>query len=80
MLTLNYGPGLFGFWRQSLDREQNIFAIFNVTKEPRILHVDNLDLTLDHTWLDLVVGDSVTDRSGPLELEPYRFLWIGNNS
>ena len=80
MLTLNYGPGLFGFWRQSLDREQNIFAIFNVTKEPRILHVDNLDLTLDHTWLDLVVGDSVIDRSGPLELEPYRFLWIGNNS
>ena len=78
MLTLHLGPGLFGFWRQSLDREQNIFAVFNVTNESRTLDVGNLNLTIDQTWTDLVEGTSVTDQSGPLELEPYRFLWIAN--
>ena len=55
------------------------FAVFNVTNESRTLDVGNLNLTIDQTWTDLVEGTScVTDRSGPLELEPYRFLWIGN--
>lgn len=78
MLTLHLGPGLFGFWRQSLDRGQNIFAVFNVTNETRMLDVGNLNLTIDQAWIDLVEGASVTDRSGPLCLAPYRFLWIGN--
>ena len=78
MLTLHLGPGLFGFWRQSLDRGQNIFAVFNVTNETRMLDVGNLNLTIDQTWIDLVEGASVTDRSDPLCLAPYRFLWIGN--
>tara|TARA_B100000212_G_scaffold341582_1_gene325188 strand:+ start:3231 stop:4964 length:1734 start_codon:yes stop_codon:yes gene_type:complete len=79
MLTLHLGPGLLGFWRQSLDREQNIFAIFNVTNETRMLDTGALNLTIDKTWTDLLDGASVTDRSGLLELEPYRFLWIGND-
>ena len=79
MLTRHLAPGLFGFWRQSLDCGQNIFAVFNVTNETRTLDMGYLNLTIDQTWIDLVEGAIVTDRSGPLELEPYRFLWIGND-
>ena len=31
--TLNLGNNFFGIWRQSIDRKQSIFAIYNVTNK-----------------------------------------------
>jgi len=78
MLTLSLGSGLLGFWRQSLDREQKIFAIFNISKEMRTLPMETLNLTIKQRWIDLISGVDFIDRSGTLELGPYDFLWIGN--
>ena len=78
MFTLNLGPGLLGFWRQSLDREQKIFAIFNISKEMRTFSVETLNLTIEQSWSDLIGGVGFIDRSGRVELGPYHFLWIGN--
>ena len=78
MFTLSLGPGLLGFWRQSLDREQKIFAIFNISKEKRTLPMETLNLTIEQRWNDLISGIDFIDRSGTLELAPYDFLWIGN--
>ena len=78
MFTLNLGPGLLGFWRQSLDREQKIFAIFNISKDMRTLPMETLNLTIEQRWIDLISGVDFIDRSGTLELGPYDFLWIGN--
>lgn len=78
MFTLNLGPGLLGFWRQSLDREQKIFAIFNISKEKRTLPMESLNLTIEQRWIDLISGVDFIDRSGALELGPYDFFWIGN--
>ena len=78
MLTLNLGSGLLGFWRQSLDREQKIFAVFNISKEMRVLPLETLNLTIEQSWIDLISGVDFIDRSGTVELSPYDFLWIGN--
>ena len=78
MFTLSLGPGLLGFWRQSLDREQKIFAIFNISKEMRTLPMETLNLTIEQSWIDLISGVDFIDRSGTVELGPYHFLWIGN--
>ena len=78
MFTLNLGPGLLGFWRQSLDREQKIFAIFNIGKEMRTLPMETLNLTIEQSWIDMIGGVDFIGRSGTVELGPYHFLWIGN--
>ena len=80
MFTLNLGPGLLGFWRLSLDREQKIFAIFNISKEKRTLPMETLNLTIEQRWIDLISGVEFIDRSKTLELDPYDFLWIGNQN
>ena len=80
MFTLNLGPGLLGFWRLSLDREQKIFAIFNISKEKRTLSMETLNLTIEQRWIDLISGVDFIDRSGTIELDPYDFLWIGNQN
>lgn len=80
MFTLNLGPGLLGFWRLSLDREQKIFAIFNISKEKRTLPMETLNLTIEQRWIDLISGVEFIDRSRTLELDPYDFLWIGNQN
>jgi len=80
MFTLNLGPGLLGFWRLSLDREQKIFAIFNISKEKRTLPMETLNLTIEQCWIDLISGVEFIDRSRTLELDPYDFLWIGNQN
>lgn len=80
MFTLNLGPGLLGFWRLSLDREQKIFAIFNISKAKRTLPMETLNLTIEQRWIDLISGVEFIDRSRTLELDPYDFLWIGNQN
>ncbi|NBR51305.1 MAG: alpha-amylase, partial [Alphaproteobacteria bacterium] len=33
--TLHIKPGMFGFWRQSLDRQQSLFVVTNITHEQK---------------------------------------------
>ncbi len=76
--TLALPEGLFGIWRQSLDRKQSIFAITNVTKEIKSLSLADINLIAGDLWWDLISGQSITDIEGRFSLSPYQTVWISN--
>jgi len=76
--TLHLGIGLFGFWRQSLDRRQSIFCISNITAQPQQLPLESVNLVDTVNWSDLIGGDSFVARQQGIELQPYQSVWICN--
>jgi sucrose phosphorylase len=76
--TLALPEGLFGFWRQSQDRKQSIFAVTNVTKNEKTLSLADINLIAGDTWRDLISGHVVIDIEGELSLSPYQTVWFCN--
>jgi sucrose phosphorylase len=76
--TLSLPPELFGFWRQSRDRRQSIFAINNLSDQTQTLALHDINLIAGEDWLDLLTNETVGDRMGVLELSPYQSVWITN--
>ncbi len=87
--TLHLGNQLFGFWRQSLDRQQSIFCISNISKQPQTLYLGDINLIDNEHWLDLITGlpCSLESQDSPqlslsgteLLMQPYQTVWITNN-
>lgn len=76
--TLQLGESLFGFWRQSMDRTQSIFAIHNLTNEPVSISGLSLNLIGGESWTDLLSGESILEFDGEIEFAPYQCRWITN--
>ncbi len=76
--TLQMGEGLFGFWRQSMDRRQSIFCIFNISSTDRPLNLGDINLVLTDQWHDLISGQWFTEGNETLVLRPYQAVWISN--
>lgn len=76
--TLQMPDGLFGFWRQSMDRRQSIFCIFNISAEPRVMCLSDINLIVTDRWFDLISRGEYPDGNETLELKPYQTLWITN--
>jgi glucosylglycerate phosphorylase len=76
--TLQLGERFFGFWRQSLDRSQSIFAIFNLTSEETTIPVMSLNLIGGDNWEDLLTGDLIRTNSPDIVFAPYQTRWITN--
>ena len=76
--TMHFDDALFAFWRQSNDRSQSIFCIYNVTNKPRELSLQDVNLVEMDDWHNLVGGRHYTDQRGTLHLQPYEFVWISN--
>ena len=76
--TLHLGPHVFGFWRQSISRDQSIFAIHNVSNEPRTFSLREVNLISTDPWIDLIGGGSIEDLDGEVTLAPYRAMWLTN--
>ena len=76
--TLQLGEQLFGFWRQSLDRAQGIFAIHNLGAEPVSVPTLSLNLIGGHEWRDLLSGDIIRDFGESIHFAPYQCRWISN--
>jgi len=76
--TLQLGGELFGFWRQSIDRRQSVFCVFNISSEPQTLLLSSLNLFVTDDWHDLISGERFDDLSQALTLQPYQVLWISN--
>ncbi|CAA6827030.1 MAG: Sucrose phosphorylase (EC [uncultured Thiotrichaceae bacterium] len=77
-LTLQLPDALFGFWRQSLIRDQSIFVINNVTDQTQTLALSTLNLIDINEWRELLTDDVLTDLQGEMELAPYQSVWISN--
>lgn len=67
---------VFGLWRQSLDRQQSIFALHNVSGETVEIPALRLNLIGEEAWTDLLSGDAVSDET--VTLAPYQCRWISN--
>ncbi|MEP3227274.1 MAG: sugar phosphorylase [Parasphingorhabdus sp.] len=76
--TLALPEGLFGIWRQSLDRKQSIFAVTNVTQGEKTLSLADINLIAGDPWWDLISGQSIADIEGDFRLKPYQTVWISN--
>jgi sucrose phosphorylase len=76
--TLALPEGLFGFWRQSIDRTQSIFAVTNVTNQEKVLSLADINLIAGAPWWDLISNASITDIEGEFTLAPYQSVWISN--
>ena len=76
--TMQLGLNIFGVWRQSADRRQDIFSISNVTNEPQSLELASVNLVSTDSWWDLVSGDALDEAQAELELAPYQTVWLTN--
>ena len=76
--TLQLGEQIFGFWRQSIDRRQSIFCIFNVTDEPQNVRLSDINLIGTDTWFDLISGHTMSLEDIEYQLTPYQSMWISN--
>ncbi|MCA0871128.1 sugar phosphorylase [Seohaeicola saemankumensis] len=76
--TLQVGDEIFGVWRQSLDRDQSIFALHNVSD--RTVEVDPMSLNMidGDAWTDLLSGDKIAASDTPIRFAPYQCRWISN--
>ena len=77
--TLQFGNSIFGFWRESLAREQNVFALHNVTNRPQRVPLVELNLIATDTWHDLLSDTWFEDLEATIELPPYGCVWIANH-
>ncbi|QEP44851.1 alpha-amylase [Ectothiorhodospiraceae bacterium BW-2] len=76
--TLHLGCAIFAFWRQSPDRRQSIFAVNNISAEPQLFRLSELNLIVTDEWQDLISGYRYQQFNETVELKPYQTLWITN--
>ena len=78
--TLQLGDAFFGFWRQSIDRSQSIFAISNLTNETQGIAAMALNLIGGDEWRDLLTGDAIEPYADDIPFAPYQTRWISNRA
>ncbi len=76
--TLQLGEAFFGFWRQSLDRAQSIFAISNLTNRGQAIPPISLNLIGGDGWKDILSGEAVDPYGEDIAFAPYQTRWISN--
>lgn len=76
--TLHLGLQIFGFWRQSMRRDQSIFCIYNISSETQQVALSDINLIGTDNWTDLISGMKIEDQAGTLTLTPYQTLWLSN--
>lgn len=76
--TLHLGTAIFGFWRESIDQQQNIFCISNMTNETQSIALSDINLIDTQEWQDLISAVRYDSRDGELTLQPYQTAWITN--
>jgi sucrose phosphorylase len=59
-------------------RDQSIFCIHNLSRDPQELRLSDLNLLDTDEWTDLISGDRLTTLDAAYTLHPYQSLWITN--
>ena len=76
--TLHLGSEIFAFWRQSMNRDQSIFCIHNVTSKKVTIPTGSINIISLEDWRDLISGEDYHATTKEIELEPYQFVWLSN--
>ena len=77
--TLQLDDRIFGIWRQSLERDQSIFALHNVSDETVEIDPVSINLIDGHDWYDLLTGEAIHTHGQKIQLAPYQCRWISNH-
>ena len=78
--TLNLGSNTLALWRQSLDRDQSIFAIHNISNKEVSIQLSDLNLIETDMWTDLISGNPLSSKHEVIILNAYQSMWITNKS
>jgi sucrose phosphorylase len=78
--TLQLEDRVFGIWRQSLDRDQSIFALHNVSDREVLIDPVSVNLIDGAEWTDLLSGETMPTIGAPIRLAPYQCRWISNRN
>lgn len=76
--TMQLGEKIFGLWRQSLNRDQSIFALHNVSDEAQVVPTLSINLIEGEDWYDLLTGKKLDLSDGVLTFAPYQCRWVSN--
>lgn len=76
--NLQLNDEIFGFWRQSIGREQSIFCLHNVSDQPQSVSLQSVNLVDPEHWYDLLAEYPDAALSQELRLEPYQCAWLTN--
>ena len=76
--TLHLGEQVFAFWRQSMDRRNNVFCIHNVSGEEQRIPVSSINLIATEDWIDLLSGKELEAEASEIVLKPYQSVWLAN--
>jgi sucrose phosphorylase len=76
--TLHFDESIFAFWRQSQDRSQSIFCIYNISDSEQSLALKDINLIETDSWHDLISGHPYENPREDIVLKPYDFVWISN--
>ena len=75
---MHLGTEIFAFWRQSMDRRQSIFCIYNVTNVVQSVNLADINLVDVEAWRDLISGQVYENPRGTMTLDPYQAIWLSN--
>ncbi|GGE22350.1 sucrose phosphorylase [Primorskyibacter flagellatus] len=78
--TLQLDHRIFGLWRQSLDRDQSVFALHNVSADHVEIDPFAINLIEGEDWVDLISGRSVDPALPAISFAPYECQWITNRA
>ena len=76
--TLQLCNHIFGFWRQSHNREQSIFCLHNISNQELEVKLTDINLVALDDWFDLLANTQYTDLHGSICLAPYQSVWLTN--
>lgn len=71
---------LFAFWRQSINRDQSIFCINNLSRKPKDIVLSDLNLIDNEVWYDLISQEHIRNIHTKFTLKPYQCLWLTNKN
>ena len=76
--TLHLGDEIFAFWRQSVDRRNNVFCIHNISQHTQEISVSSINLISTEDWIDLLSGEELEAEISEIVLKPYQSVWLAN--
>jgi sucrose phosphorylase len=76
--TLQIDNRLFGLWRQSLERDQSVFALHNVSDDALTITPQSINLIDGEEWVDLLSGEHIDPAGSEITFAPYQSRWISN--
>jgi len=78
--VLHLGDAIFAFWREDPEHQQSVYSLSNVTDQPQMINVADINLTPSGLWEDLLSNTVIDNNASdaPLQLQPYQTIWLSH--